>query len=428
MYATSISELPIAPDAEDPSSDFFLSYPYLLVWTDQVDLWRLSEGKPTHVCLLEEHIDKPRSHSPIFDAKNNILVIAEPYHVPTRLRVYALHSGDHLRDIQLYADLAGFDFEYRPSDGHVLVLLSEDNSPAYPRGRTAIVDVDLLDGVVLHERTLYLPPELSERETSCGDPQLVLTPVFFGAGDDVVATSTTKWLGKLDLLSWGTNNRDGDDAEPTQTIEFVSGLSRCDSMVALRHLAVDEHSFVLCTHECRYYEGVGYTSVRRIAVPGLSILWEAAPIPGDLHAAETLAYLPALGLLLETVVAVLDAETGEQRAVDSIESDIQQDWVIDVHVSADEDPVLCVFWRRGEVLLVRLQEFIESGFPRESVANGKRVQAQAVFPADVISVGVGRREAVAIAGVRKYSVDSRRGSDEWPDWDEEDGTVVLARW
>nr|GAT51913.1 predicted protein [Mycena chlorophos] len=393
MYATSFSELPTAPDAEDPPSDFFLSYPYLLVWTDQVDLWRLSEGKLTHVCLLEEHIEKPRDYSPIFDAKNDVLVIAEPYNIPRRLRVYALHSGDHLHDIELYTRMADFELEYRPSDGHALVLLIEDVSPAFPRGRTAIVEVDLLNGVVLHERTIYLPPELSERETDRDIPPLVLEPVFFGAGDNVVATSTTRWLGKLNVLSWGPNDRDRDDAAPTQTIEFVSGLLQCDSMVPLRHYAVDERSFVLCTHECRYYEGVGYTSVRRIAVPGLSILWKAAPIPGDFHKAGTLAYVPALGLLvlsihydtsrgdpdrvyfqLETVVVVLDAETGEQRAVDSIDSDTEQDRIIDVQVSADEDPVLCVFWRRGEVLLVRLQEFIESGFPRESVGDGKRVQ------------------------------------------------------
>ncbi|KAF7290336.1 hypothetical protein HMN09_01291600 [Mycena chlorophos] len=445
MHATSLSELPEAPDAEDPPTDFFLRYPYLLVWTDQVDVWRLSDGTMTHVCMLEEHIDKPWEQSPVIDAARKLLVIPEAFRRPPRLRIYALESGEILRDVELFGRIADVELEYRASDARALVLLTEQTSPAFPHGQTTIVLVDIFEGAIL-PGDRNLPPQLSEREERRDIPPMVLEPVFFGVGDEVVATSTTKWLGKVDLLAWGPEEEQG--SGPSKTLELRPGQPECKSMVPRHHIAVDENSFVLCSHEDPFPERGEKTSVRRIEAKTLSLHWEAHPIPGKI---KTIAFVPVLGALvlstthditdhendpermslqIETVVVVLDVETGEQRALHSVDSDAQQSFVVDVLVSADPNaPVLTLVWKNGDVLSVGLSEFVEDGFPRDSVSGMKRAQTQAVLPADVISASVGRRELIAVAGVRKHPVRSQGGSDEEePDWDEDDGRVMLATW
>jgi hypothetical protein len=133
-------------------------------------------------------------------------------------------------------------------------------------------------------------------------------------------------------------------------------------------------------------------------------------------------------LQIRTTVVVLDARTGDRRAIHAVDSDAQGSYVVDCFVSPDwENPVVGLAWQNGDVLTVGLNEFIADGFEREG--EGERARTLALFPAELIAASMGRKEIVAVAGVKKHPVISEGGQeDDIPDWEEEEGKVMFAKW
>jgi hypothetical protein len=173
-------------------------------------------------------------------------------------------------------------------------------------------------------------------------------------------------------------------------------------------------------------------------------MWTAKPIPGQVR---TLHHFPSLNALvlfaaqdvtnhdedreslqIRTAIVVLDARTGDRRAIHTIDSDTQGSYIVDCFVSPDWDnPVLGLAWQNGDVLTVGLDDFIADGFEREG--EGKRARTLALFPAELIAASIGRKEIVAVAGVKKHPVISEGGGeDDIPDWEEEEGKVMFAKW
>jgi hypothetical protein len=445
MHSIALAELPTAENAEGPSHDFFLSYPYLLVWTDQVDVWRFSDSSDlTHITTLEVYVTKPSGPTPIIDHARGLLILPEPIRVgPPILRIFTLRDGELARDIELYGSLADVDIQYRQADGHALVLLVEDAGASPPHGKTSIVEVDVTGTSVSFLSLVNLPLHLEEREKLRDLPPLVLEPIFFGKNGDIIATSTTRWLGKVDLLYWQAGPST-DVRQLTKTLELLPGLEGCRSMLSPRHLAVDDSTLVLCTHEDAGPPITERTSVRGLDTSSLTVRWAAKPIPGQVR---TLHHIPSLNVLvfsaehdvtnhdedreslqIRTTVVVLDARTGDRRAIHAVDSDAQGSYVVDCFVSPDwENPVVGLAWQNGDVLTVGLNEFIADGFEREG--EGERARTLALFPAELIAASMGRKEIVAVAGVKKHPVISEGGQeDDIPDWEEEEGKVMFAKW
>jgi hypothetical protein len=73
------------------------SYPYLLVWTNQVDIWHfMNPAKRTHVYTLSDYLakayDKP---APIIDQARELVILRVPYRTsPTQLRAFNLLDGN----------------------------------------------------------------------------------------------------------------------------------------------------------------------------------------------------------------------------------------------------------------------------------------------------------------------------------------------
>jgi hypothetical protein len=451
MHPVTLADLPTAENAEGPAHNFFLSYPYLLIWTDQIDIWRFTDSSElTHIDTLSEYVEKTYSEpAPIIDYARGLVILPEPIRVgPPRLRVFSLHDGELVRDVELYGRLSDVPIKYRQADGHALVLLVT-NSPE-PHGQTSIVEVDVTgsrdDSGTVEALShviggVELPVHLAEREKLRDIPPLVLEPVFFGEAGDIIATSTTRWLGTVDLFHWGTRPSMG-DRQLVKTLELLPSQEECESMLPARHLSIDESTVILCTHEIPRGSTTGRTSIRAIDTSGLTVRWTAMPVSGNV---KTLHYLPTLNLAVvsaekeisdvddesmqyRTSIVVLDVRTGEQRAIHAVDSLTQGSYVVDFFVSCDpENPTLCLVWTNGEVLTVSLDDLIKNGLEREG--EGKRARALAVFPTEVIAAGVGRKEIMAVAGVKKHPVISEGGREEdVPDWEEEPGKVMLAKW
>ncbi|KAJ6553909.1 hypothetical protein DFH09DRAFT_1494585 [Mycena vulgaris] len=461
MHSITLAELPTAENAEGPAYDFFLSYPYLLVWTDQVDVWRFSDSSDlTHITMLEEYVTKPSGPTPIIDHARGLLILPEPIRVgPPQLRIFTLHNGELARDIGLYGELANVDIEYRQADGHALVLLVERAAASPPHGKTSILEIDVA-GIISNDgpsvsivSLVDLPPHLDEREEHRDLPPLVLAPISFGTNGDIIATSTTRWLGKVDLLYWQAGPY-RDRRQLTKTLELLPGLEGCQAMLPVRHLVVDDSTLVLCTYEDACTYGVGRptiterasvrTSVHGLDTSSLTVKWTAKPIPGQVM---TLHHIPSLNVIvlsakkdvtnhdedreslqIRTAIVVLDARTGDRRAIHAIDSDAQGSWIVDCFVSSDLDnPVLGLAWRNGDVLTIGLNRFIADGFEREG--EGERVRTLALFPTELIAASMGRKEIVAVAGVKKHPVISEGGREEdIPEWEEEEGKVMFAKW
>ncbi|KAJ7786621.1 hypothetical protein B0H16DRAFT_1491099 [Mycena metata] len=446
MHPLALAELPTGPDAEGPPLDFFLSYPYLLVWTDQVDVWQFSDSSDlTHVATLEDHwhVKKPWGPAPIIDHARGLLILPEPIRVgPPRLRIFTLHGGELVRDIELsFGELADVDIHYRQADGHILVLLIERAVP--PHGKTNIVELNVLEPNTRFLSLVTLPPHLHEREKHRDLPPLVLQPIFFGKNGDIIATSTTRWLGKVDLLFWQAEPGQ-DDRQLTKTLELLPALEDCKAMLPVRHLALEDSTLVLCTHEDAGPAITEQTSVRALDTSSFTVKWTAQLIPGKV---KTLHHIPSLDVLVlcaeqdvtnhdedreslqyRTAVVVLDARTGDQRAIHAVDSDVQGSWIVDCFVSSDlHNPVVGLAWQNGDVLTVDLNKFIADGFEREG--EGERARTLPLFPTDIIAASMGRKEIVAVAGVKKHPVISEGGREEdIPDWEEEEGKVMFAKW
>ncbi|KAJ7446960.1 hypothetical protein FB451DRAFT_1188470 [Mycena latifolia] len=433
MHSIALAELPLAENAEGPAQDFFLSYPYLLVWTDQVDVWRFSDSSElTHITALDVYVDKPSCPTPIIDHARGLLILPEPICIgPPQLRIFTLHDGELARDIELYGWFADVDMQYRQADGHALVLLAEDAGISRPRGKKSIVEVDVV-GIISNAdpsasflNLVNLPSHLAERQKLLDLPPLVLEPISFGKNGDIIATSTTRWLGKVDLLYWqaGPGN---DDRQLTKTLELLPGLEGYESMLPCRHLAVDDSTLVLCTHE-----NAGPRITERTSVRGL-----------DTSTFTTLHHIPSLNVLvlsaehdvtnheedreslqMRTAIVVLDAHTGDRRAIHAVDSDAQGSYIVHCFVSPSDNPVVGLAWQNGDFLTVDLNKLIADGFEREG--EDERARTLALFPAELIAASMGRTEIVALAGVKKHPVISEGGrEEEIPDWEEEEGKFL----
>ncbi|KAJ7699636.1 hypothetical protein B0H17DRAFT_1049106 [Mycena rosella] len=215
-------------------------------------------------------------------------------------------------------------------------------------------------------------------------------------------------------------------------------------MLPVRHLAVDDSTLVLCTHEDAGPAITERTSVRGLDTSSLTVRWTAKPIPGQVR---SLHHIPSLNVLvlsaahdvtnhdedreslqIRTAIVVLDARTGDRRAIHAIDSDAQGSYIVDCFVSPDWDnPVVGLAWQNGDVLTVGLNRFTADGFEREG--EGERARTLALFPAELIAASMGRKEIVAVAGVKKHPVISEGGrEDDIPDWEEEEGKVMFAKW
>ncbi|KAJ7438391.1 hypothetical protein B0H11DRAFT_2104970 [Mycena galericulata] len=449
-HSIALAELPTAENAESPAYDFFLSYPYLLVWTDQVDVWRFSDSSDlTHISMLEFYVTKRSSPTPIIDHVHRLLILPEPWRVGSpQVSIFTLCDGELAREIELlaYAEyLLDVDIQYRQADGHALMLLR------------SIIEVDVTGPAVSFLNLVNLPPHSDEREKRWGDlPACILKPISFGMNGDTIVTSTTQWLSKVDLLYWQAGPSK-DDRQPTKTLELLPGLEGCKAMLPLYHLAINDSTLVLCTHEDECVAITKRTSVRGLDTSSLTVRWTAKPIPGKV---KTLHHIRSLNLLvlsaahdvmnhdevheslqIRTAIVILDARTGDQRAIHAVNSDAQGSFVVDCFVSPDSDnPIVGLAWQNGNILFfffflvpcsliltVGLNNFITDGFEREG--ESERVQTLALFPAELIAASLGHREIVAVAGVKKHPVISEGGREEdIPDWEEEEGKVMFAKW
>jgi hypothetical protein len=133
-------------------------------------------------------------------------------------------------------------------------------------------------------------------------------------------------------------------------------------------------------------------------------------------------------LQMRTAIVVLDAHTGDRRAIHAVDSDAQGSYIVDCFVSPDSDnPVVGLAWQNGDFLTVDLKKFIADGFEREG--EGERARTLALFPAELIAASMGHKEIIAVAGAKKHPVISEGGREEdIPDWEEEEGKVMFAKW
>jgi len=329
------------------------------------------------------------------------------------------------------------------------VLLVEDAGALQPHGKTSIVEVDVT-GIISNASPsvnflslVNLPPHLNDREKLRDLPHLVLEPISFSKNGDIIATSTTRWLGKVDLLYWQAGPGK-DDRQLTKTLELLPGLEGCNSMLPAPYIAIDDSTLVLCTREDAGPAVTERTSVRGLDTASLTARWTANPIPGQV---KTLHHIPSLNVVvlsaaqdvtnhdedreslqIRTAIVVLDARTGDERAIHAVHSDVQGSDIVDCFGAPDVDnPVVGLAWQNGDFLTVDLNKFIADGFEREG--EGERARTLALFPAELIAASMGRKEIVAVAGVKKHPVISEGGrEDDIPDWEEEEGKVMFAKW
>ncbi|KAJ7231906.1 hypothetical protein B0H12DRAFT_1077031 [Mycena haematopus] len=350
----------------------------------QVDVWRFSDSSDlTHIATLDVYVKKSWGPSPFIDRACGLLILPEP--------------------IQLYARLADVDIQYRETDGHALVLLVEDARSSQPHGKTSMRWPRRQ-----RSQCVSLPPHLEEREKLRDLTPLVLEPIWFGKTGDIIATSTTRWLGKVDLLLWHGGSS-AEDRQFTKTLELLPGLEGCKSMLAPRHIALDDSTLVLCTHEDAGPGITERTFVRTLDTSTLTVKWTAKPIPGQ----------DRESLQIRTALVILDARTGDRRAIHAVDSDAQGSYVVDCFVSRGDDPIVGLAWQNGDILTVGLNK----------EGRGREARTLGLFPAELIAASVGRKEIVAVAGVKKHPVISEGGREEdIPDWEEEEGKVMFAKW
>jgi hypothetical protein len=444
----SLVTLPSVQSAEGPAQEYALLYPYILIWTDQVDLWRFARHSSdlTHVATLSEHVPKPhisgRSPQPSIDEERKLLVIPEHFPImggPPKLWVFNLVNGELIREVKLYGRIAAVPILYH--NGHALTLLSEEKSESLPNGQTSMVLCDIAgDGWLVS--SVNLPSDLSERESLRDVPPLILEPIFFGANGDILATSTTRWLGKIDLLRW-RGPQITDDQQPDARLELQPIRQDTKSMVPGCYVDLSSNICVLCTHEEVNYDvepldHMDLTSVKAIDAETMTVQWTAEPIWGQ---ANHVQHVPTLGIILvfgtqtldrgdearknvrhSTFVAVLDAQTGAHRKLDTIDSDMQGGYLISVSLSAGEvDQSLVAVWDNGDVNIVKLQKFMESGFDRD----GPRLPTMKVFPSLVVTADVAQGSVVAVAGAKTERAVSEGSFEALAT---EEATVFMAEW
>ncbi|KAF7305340.1 hypothetical protein HMN09_00785900 [Mycena chlorophos] len=441
MLTLTVNEIPRLATDGGPTTDFFLSHPYLVVWSEnQVDVWKFVEKHLTHISTLEELIDKPYTLKPALDHTRALFILPEPIRVgPTRLCVFDLPTGRLLRSIDVPNLYADSEMLYREEDARALVTVVVGQNPnrmTEPYGTTLLLEVDVLAGTSHNPRSL--PADLISREAERNIPPQVLEPCFFEHTTGFVASSTTRWLGKVELLAWLPEDN---QRQPTHRRELrPDQVAHCKAMLPRRHLALDAHTLVLATHLSGGPSTTEMTLIHALSVPGLETRWEADPIPGQV---ESLDYVPALEVVVVTsdhdvtdhaertddalrfrrLVVLLDARTGERRAMDFLDSEVQGAYVLSCHVFGGRIAVVC---DNGEVLVVSVADFLANGFGKEG-GDDEKVVMQAVFPGNVIAAGLGEREIVAVAGVRKHPVISENGSEsDRPEWEEEEGSVLYA--
>nr|GAT57176.1 predicted protein [Mycena chlorophos] len=396
-----------------------------------------------HISTLEELIDKPYTLKPALDHPRGLFILPEPIRVgPTRLCVFDLPTGRLLRSIDVPNLHTDSEMLYREEDARALVTVVVGQNPnrmTEPYGTTLLLEVDVLAGTCCNRRSL--PVDLVPREAERNIPPQVLEPCFFEHTTAFVASSTTRWLGTVELLSWLPEDN---QKQPTHRRELRPDpaqhqAAHCKAMLPRRHLAIDAHTLVLATHLSGGPSTTETSLIHALSVPELETRWEADPIPGQV---ESLDYVPALEVIVVTsdhdvtdhaertddalrfrrLVVLLDARTGERRATDFVDSEVQGAYVLSCHVFGGRIAVVC---DNGEVLVVSVAEFLEKGFGKEG--GDEKVTMQAVFPGNVIAAAMGEREIVAVAGVRKHPVISENGSEsDRPEWEEEEGRVMYA--
>ncbi|KAJ7616219.1 hypothetical protein DFH06DRAFT_1307178 [Mycena polygramma] len=424
MHPIALAELPTAENAEGPPHDFFLAYPYLIVWTDQVDVWLSSNSSdPTHVTTLDVYFERFNyDPMPVIDHTRRLLIIRDSIHT-SMLRIFSLRDGELIRSIKLERFIATVDMQYRQEDGHALVLLDSNFLPT--QRKTRIVEVDVTGSAAPGVKVVSLvglPPHLEDLE------DLFLPAIFFGKDGDIITTWTTDWRDKVDLLHWHTWPGDMSCLQLSRTRELLPSRKGCKAMQLTRHLAVDDSTLVLCVHENTDHLIAEQTSVRALNTSNLAVRWTAKAIPGKV---ESLHHIPSLNML---VLSSCHDITNHHEPREYLQLRMHGSYTIpgflvDLFVSSDEDdPAICLVWNNGEVLAVGVNEFIADGFEREG--EGERERTVTLFPTEVTAASVGRREIVAMAGVKKHHIDSQ-GSYEGgkiPDWEEEGGKVMFAKW
>ncbi|KAJ6569131.1 hypothetical protein B0H19DRAFT_1256798 [Mycena capillaripes] len=205
--------------------------------------------------------------------------------------------------------------------------------------------------------------------------------------------------------------------------EPISSLEGCKSMLLVCHLAVDDSILVLCTREDAGPAIITRTSV--LNTSSLTVGWTAKPILGrvmTMHSIPSLKFFVLSAgqdvtnhdddresLQIRTAIFVLDARMGDRLAIHAVDSDVQGSYIVDCFVSPDSDnPVQ-----------------VHCGRLRES----EWARTLALFPVELTAASLGPKEIVAVAGVKKHPVISEGGREEdIPDWEEEEGKVVFAKW
>jgi hypothetical protein len=440
--------LPTTANSGGLAHDYVLIYPYIIIWTNRVDVWRFAAGSYdlAHVATLSENVDRPyldRIPQSLIDQERGILVIPEWNHLPTllpQLWVYNLADGGLLREVKLFGRFADTPIPYR--NGHAMTVILEDfSSKLPPLGQTTMVLCDLTgdDGVVSR---VNLPKDLAEREGPRGNVSHILEPIFLSMNGDVLATSTTPSLGKIDLLRWrGPQIADGQ--QPDARLQLLPVRQETQSMIMGCYTNISQAACLLCAQEevelqCREFAYL--TSVVVIDVETMSVQWSAEPLWGK---ATRVQHVPSLGLVLVTgtreldsedqtrmdfrevtFAAALDARTGARQMLDTIDPDIQGDDVVSIATSADPvQPSLVTIWYDGAVNITDLEQFSKSGFDRDG---HHRLHTTATFPGRVTTADVAERSIVAVVDILTYRSESENGSFEAASTEE--ATVFMAGW
>jgi hypothetical protein len=447
LHSPFLVTVPLIETDEGLPQEYAMVYPHLLIWTDRVDLWRLDEDSfdLIHVATLFVDVSTWRfGHKPFIDEERKLLVIPEhfPTSGPPKLRVFNLADGALIRKVHLYGSLANVPILYR--NGHALTLIMEERSKDLPNGQTNIVLCDIAgDGWLVSG--VNLPPDMAQREKymHSSTAPLILEPMFFGSDGDVLATSTTQWLGKLDLLCW-RGPQIKDDQQPDARLELQPVRPGTQSMVPGCYIDLGSNVCVLCTNEAVKYDvepldHMDLTSVKAIDVETMTVKWTAEPIWGE---ANHVQHVPTLGVILvfgtqdihrgditrvsirdSTYVAVIDAKSGSLRMMDTIDSGVQGNYIVSISLSGqDLNSCLVTVWDSGEVNIIGFRQFMESGFERD----GLRLQTTKVFPEHVVKADVTPRYIVAMAGAGKMRTQS--DSSSYSVIAVEEATVLMADW
>jgi hypothetical protein len=101
---------------------------------------------------------------------------------------------------------------------------------------------------------------------------------------------------------------------------------------------------------------------------------------------------------------------------------MQGGYLISVSLSAGEvDQSLVAVWDNGDVNIVKLQKFMESGFDRD----GPRLPTMKVFPSLVVTADVAQGSVVAVAGAKTERAVSEGSFEALAT---EEATVFMAEW